>query len=207
MMDVLALRIIVLPFMVLALTFHEFAHAWTAYRLGDPTAKYSGRLTLNPLVHIDWFGLMALILVGFGWAKPVPVDPSRFRNPPAHMAIVAAAGPISNLLLALLGVIIYRISVFVAPWALPAVDTFVWLNVILAVFNMIPLPPLDGWRVLQGFNPSLYWNYELERKLQYVLLGLILLSILLPMFDVLGMIIFPISRAIYHILLALVGLG
>jgi len=101
---------------------------------------------------------MALILVGFGWAKPVPVDPSRFRNPPMHMAIVAAAGPISNLLLALFGVIVYRISVFVAPWALPAVDTFIWLNVILAVFNMIPLPPLDGWRVLQGFNPSLYWD-------------------------------------------------
>jgi len=207
MMNVLALRIIVLPFMVLALTFHEFAHAWMAYRLGDPTAKYSGRLTLNPLVHIDWFGLMALILVGFGWAKPVPVDPSRFRNPPMHMAIVAAAGPISNLLLALFGVIVYRISVFVAPWALPAVDTFIWLNVILAVFNMIPLPPLDGWRVLQGFNPSLYWNYELERKLQYVLLGLILLSVLLPMFDILGMVIFPISRLIYHFLLALVGLG
>lgn len=207
MMNVLVLRIVVLPFMVLALTFHEFAHAWTAYRLGDDTARYAGRLSLNPLVHIDWMGLLTLLLVGFGWAKPVPVDPSRFRNPPVHMAIVAAAGPASNLLLALFGAVLYRISVFAAPWALPAIDTFIWLNVVLAVFNMIPLPPLDGWRVLQGFRPSLYWNFELERKLQYVLLGLILLSILLPTFDILGMVIFPVSKAIYGLLLALVGLG
>ncbi len=206
MMNTLALRIVVLPFMVLALTFHEYAHAFVAHRLGDPTAKYSGRLTLNPLAHIDWLGLMALLLVGFGWARPVPVDPSRFRNPPVHMAIVAAAGPVSNLLLAILGVILYRISVPIAPWAIPAIDTFVWLNVLLAVFNMIPLPPLDGWRVLQGFNPSLYWNFELEHKLQYVLLGLILLSILLPAFDILGAIIFPISKAIYGTLMAMVGL-
>ncbi|NPA80771.1 MAG: site-2 protease family protein [Thermotogae bacterium] len=205
-MNVLILRILVLPFMVLALTFHEFAHAWTAYRLGDPTAKAYGRLSLNPLVHIDWLGLIMIVLVGFGWAKPVPVDPSRFRNPPLHMAIVAAAGPISNLLLALVGVFIYRITVFTAPSLLPIVDTFVWLNVILAVFNMIPLPPLDGWRVLQGINPSLYWNYDLEHKLQYVLLGLILLSILLPTFDILGMIIFPIAKFIYTSLFALLGM-
>ncbi|NPB04740.1 MAG: site-2 protease family protein [Thermotogae bacterium] len=202
----LVLRIAILPFMVLALTFHEFAHAWMAYKLGDDTARRAGRLSLNPLVHIDWLGLIMIVLVGFGWAKPVPVDPSKFRNPPLHMALVAVAGPISNLLLALMGVIVYRLSILSFPYLLPAVETFVWLNIILAVFNMIPLPPLDGWRVLQGFKPSLYWDYDLEHKLQYVLLGLILISILLPMFDILGMIIFPLSRLIYTFLLGLVGI-
>ncbi len=204
MMEAFFLRILVLPFIILALSFHEYAHAWTAYRLGDPTAARLGRLTLNPLAHIDWLGLLMIVLVGFGWAKPVPVNPMYFRNPPAHMAIVAAAGPISNFLFALVGAVFYSVALRANPALLPVIDTFIWLNVILGVFNLIPLPPLDGWRILQGINPSLYENTALEDRLQFVLLGLIILSILLPFFDILGMVIFPISRFIYGLIMGLV---
>ncbi len=192
-MESLILRLALSPFLILSLTLHEFAHAWTAYKLGDPTAKYSGRLSLNPFVHLDPIGLIMVLLVGFGWAKPVPVNPFYFKNPPFYTALVALAGPLSNLLLASIGVFAQN---FVNPIGL---DTFVWINIYLAVFNLIPLPPLDGWRIVQAIFPNLYQNYEIESKLSWVLLGLILLSIISHI-SIIGFFLYPISSFIYFLL-------
>jgi Zn-dependent protease len=192
-MESLIIRLAISPFLILSLTFHEFAHAWMAYKLGDRTAKYEGRLSLNPLVHIDPIGFLMVLLVGFGWAKPVPVNPFYFKNPPLNTAMVALAGPLSNIILASLGVFAQN---FINPIGL---DTFVWINIYLAVFNLIPLPPLDGWRILQGIFPNLYQNYDLESKLSWVLLILIFISIISPI-SIIGSFLYPISSFIYLLL-------
>jgi len=149
--------------LVLALTVHEWAHAVASFRLGDPTALEHGRLTLNPLAHLDPVGTILLPLVGlpFGWAKPVPVDPSRFR-PEVTMGhgllLTAAAGPVANLGLALLSAAALRITGGFSPGALhPAVDLllsrFTVINLALALFNLLPIPPLDGSRIVDGLIP------------------------------------------------------
>lgn len=151
--------------LILSLSVHEFAHAWTAYRLGDDTASRAGRLTLNPLAHIDPIGtiLLPLLQVPFGWARPVPVNPARFRpgvRMAGGMALTAAAGPISNLLLALLMTVLYALLGRYAPevmgrgGAVPQlIVIMIELNVNLALFNLLPVPPLDGSRVVDGFMP------------------------------------------------------
>lgn len=157
----------------ITLTIHECAHGYVAYRMGDPTAGNMGRLTLNPVKHIDPIGLLMILIIGFGWAKPVPVNPRYFRNPQKGMAISAAAGPVSNLLMAILGVIIYRIIIVViikgglfdSSFAYNAYNffgLFAMLNVWFAVFNLIPVPPLDGSRIVTYFLPpklGYYYNY------------------------------------------------
>jgi Zn-dependent protease len=151
-----------IPPLLLALTLHEYAHGWIADRFGDPTARLQGRLTLNPLPHLDPVGALAFILFKFGWAKPVPVNASNFRNPLRDMMWVAAAGPAANLLLATASSMVLQ----VIPWmSFPATASWlvvplyqmlaqsVWLNVILAIFNFVPIPPWMGAACWWGFCP------------------------------------------------------
>ncbi|MFD2333830.1 site-2 protease family protein [Cohnella sp. GCM10020058] len=154
-----------LPFvlltMLVAFTVHEFAHAWTAYKFGDPTAYEQGRVTLNPMAHLDLFGILFLLVAGFGWAKPVPVRRSRFSRPRLMSIAVTAAGPISNLLLAFIGLFIYLLLVKLGALDQFATQETVWtlfryfvpINVMLFLFNLIPLPPLDGYRIVEEFAP------------------------------------------------------
>ncbi len=159
--------IILAPPLLLALTVHEFAHGYVAYRLGDPTAKSLGRLTLNPLKHLDPIGTIAFFFIKFGWAKPVPVNPAYFKNPKKDMLWVALAGPATNLGLAVISAIVTK---FV--WALASMLPYstlaeailvplngmliasVWINLVLCIFNFLPIPPLDGSRILTGMLPN-----------------------------------------------------
>lgn len=174
--------------LVAGISIHEFAHAWTADRLGDPTARNLGRLTLNPLRHLDPLGTIMILLAGFGWGKPVPVNPYRLRTSPAQgMAIVALAGPVSNVLLAILLALPLRLevvdaSLFSLRGVVPSLGailvTSVLLNVLLAVFNLLPLAPLDGFKIATGLLPPRYAMSfaRLEPYGPMILLGLIVVD-------------------------------
>lgn len=139
---------------LVAATCHEFAHALVADRLGDPTARNLGRLSLNPLVHLDLLGTLFFVLFGFGWARPVPVNPRNFESPRQGMLQVAVAGPLANVTVALLvGVIIKSQAPDRGGLGFEFASLVVWINVILAVFNLIPIPPLDGSRILESLLP------------------------------------------------------
>lgn len=161
---VLMQRVMLLVPMILSLSVHEWAHAWSAFKLGDDTAKMQGRLTLNPLAHIDPIGTLLLPLLGipFGWARPVPINPARFRREvhmSTGMALSASAGPLSNLILAVLCAVSYGVLYRVAPGVLEEQGVQlllrygIELNVGLAVFNLVPIPPLDGSRILERLVP------------------------------------------------------
>ena len=179
----------------LSLPVHECAHGFVAYKLGDPTAKYQGRLSLNPLKHIDYLGAVMILLVGFGWAKPVEVDMRRFKNPKTGMALTALAGPVSNLLLALISLFIANILNYVFPgygnntattvmiFAITVLFFIAQINVSLAVFNLIPIPPLDGSRILNAFLPDRIY-YLLMRYERYTFIVIFVLVYLFD--DVLG---------------------
>lgn len=157
--------LIIAPPIFLALTFHEFAHAFVANRLGDPTAKQMGRLSLNPLVHLDLLGTAMLFIANIGWAKPVPVNPIAFRNPKRDLLWVSLAGPGSNLLLAFifglacraLGIeSLQNTGVGVAGIINFLIGYTVVINIVLAIFNILPIPPLDGSKILMGIVPEKY---------------------------------------------------
>jgi len=160
--------VLLIPALVFSLSFHEFSHAWMAYRLGDSTAARMGRLTLNPMSHLDPIGSLALIFMGFGWAKPVPVDTRYLKNPRKDMVKVAAAGPISNIILAIIGALVLRI-LFGTDLLSNSVKTFfiifMQINITLAVFNLLPVPPLDGSQILapfieKQFGPDIVWKMQ-----------------------------------------------
>ena len=183
-----------IPIVMLSLSLHETAHAYIAYKLGDPTARNLGRCTMNPIKHIDPMGFLAMLVVGFGWANPVPINSRNFENPKKGMAISSLAGPVSNLLLATLMALLFAIfeglymfSPFFAKnettmIALYYVALFfyygVWLNVSLAIFNFIPVPPLDGSRILGLILPTKYYFKFMEYE-RYIGIGFAIVVIAL----------------------------
>lgn len=171
-MDSLLLR---LPGLVLGFVLHELAHGYVAYSLGDPSPKYLGRLSLNPVRHIDPVGFLLLLTVGFGWAKPVQVNPMNFADPRRGMALVAAAGPLANFLLALLFLVSLQVVQVAEASALGRMLLVgAWINVALGVFNLLPLPPLDGSKVLGGIVPALGDRLWAMENLGWVVLILLL---------------------------------
>lgn len=185
---------IMLPAVVLGLTFHELAHGWVADSLGDPTPRYHGRLTLNPLAHVDVIGLILLFIAGFGWAKPVPVNPYNFRgNMRQGMVLVSLAGPAANLVLAFLGAVLLGLGVWALPYGYEILTAVVRINIVLAVFNLLPVPPLDGSKILAGLLPGRQaWLYTLESYGTIILLFLLFTGVI---GRVLGVIIHPLYRA------------
>ncbi len=195
----------------LSLTFHEFAHAWTADRFGDYTPRMNGRLTLNPLAHIDPIGALLLLVAGFGWAKPVPVNPFALqRRSPAAPMLVSLAGPASNLLLALLVAIPFRLGVFTLSATggnntlytfLEVLLEFASINLLLMLFNLIPIPPLDGDKILEYFLPR-SWAHFMDPIRQFGPMILLLVVFALPLigFNLIGWIIGPPINALMRLL-------
>ena len=163
---------------LLCITFHEVSHGWVAYRLGDPTAKDAGRLTLNPLKHIDMMGLLMMVVFKFGWAKPVPVNMMRFRNPKRGMALTALAGPVSNVLLALVFLFLYGLlyrALYSVQFLLDMIWLTAYISLALAIFNIIPVSPLDGSKVLFALLPDAAY----AKLMRYERYGMALLTFLL----------------------------
>lgn len=186
--------LLTLPALLVGLTLHEFAHGYVAYLLGDPTAKNMGRLTLNPIRHLDPLGALFLLVFHFGWAKPVPVNPLHFKGDRQRgMLWVSLAGPVTNLLIAIATAVIWK---FTEPRGLITEGIMFYLfflNIILAVFNIIPVPPLDGSKILAGILPRKYMHviFNLE-KYGYIVLILLMFTgatsiILLPLARFLGL--------------------
>lgn len=180
MANEIAVLIMSLPPLLLALTIHEFCHGYAALKMGDPTAKYAGRLTFNPIKHIDLFGFLAFLLFRFGWAKPVPIDPRNFHSYRKGILITSLAGPLSNFLLAIPFGLLLRFlpdisaAKFLYPLAI-MLQLGLLYNLILCAFNLIPVPPLDGSKVLFSLLPSSFAAVEiwLERYGAIILLCLI----------------------------------
>lgn len=178
----------VIPCVLLALTVHEVSHGWMAFKLGDPTARNLGRLTLNPLKHIDPIGTLCMIFFHFGWARPVPINSRYFKKPRRDMALTAAAGPASNFIMAFIGIFLRQILIAIFN-AFPASSSFVGyiqyaaimlltyfhiLNLSLGLFNLIPIPPLDGSRIFLTFLPAKYY-FGIMKYERYIQLALMLL--------------------------------
>jgi len=210
----LKLSIMLVP-ALMAITCHEVSHGFVADRLGDKTARYMGRLTLNPLKHLDILGTLMVFIIGIGWAKPVPVNFNNLRHPKRDMIWVAAAGPITNIILATLSALALRglaamseslpasrmIGTFVEPIALMLAFSL-YINLILAIFNLIPVPPLDGGRVAVGFLPHRL-SMSLARVEPYgmfIILALIFLPDLLNLPSIFELVINPFLKAGIHIL-------
>ena len=185
-MSYIASKILMIPIVLIALTFHEFSHGFVSSKLGDPTPKYTGRLSLNPMAHLDPMGALLMVLTGFGWAKPVQINARYYKNPKWGMAITAAAGPLSNLVLGFVAMIIYTL-IFILNIKTGlfgnSIDTisgfvltFVQVNLCFMVFNLIPIPPLDGSRIL-GLFLSTRAYFKLQQLERYSFMIIIVLSL------------------------------
>ncbi len=193
-----------IPALLVALTVHEYAHAVVADSMGDPTPRYMGRLTLNPLVHLDPIGTLALVLVGFGWAKPVEVNPSYFRDGRKGMMAVSFAGPGSNLLIAFIGVTIFAVMKKLGFLSIGVYSFLLWLqlyNIWFALFNLMPIPPLDGSKILMSVLPGrqAYAMMQIAPYSQFILIGLVMLGVT-------GRILMPLARLLINGMNAFVGI-
>lgn len=190
-----------LPVVMLALSFHETAHGYVAYKLGDPTARNLGRLTMNPAKHLDIIGFLCMLLFGFGWAKPVPINTRYFKKPRRDMLLTSIAGPVSNVLMAFIFALVMKVFTVVSGGIFLPVDTLstmkflfycflfygIRLNISLAVFNLLPIPPLDGSRLVTAFLPpkAAYWVIKHERIIYLVLLAALFVGVLDPLLNLL----------------------
>ncbi len=189
--DIMIQLILTIPIVLIALTFHEVAHGWVSYKLGDPTAYNLGRLTLNPLKHLDPLGSLSMLLFGVGWAKPVPVNSRYYKKPKMGMALTALAGPVTNILLGFIGVLLSSLAgylfyvSFIDPWLVVIIMQFFYyfavMNIYLAIFNLIPIPPLDGSRIAFIFLPDRIY-FSLMRYEQIVKL-IMLAALYIGVFD------------------------
>lgn len=182
-------ELMMLPAIIIGLSFHEYAHARVAYKLGDPTPKMQGRVSINPMAHIDWIGFAALIFVGFGWGRPVEINPSNFRNRRKGELMVALAGVVMNLIIAVLFAVVAKILLMVAGYSFLSagfgsilwtmIQNVIWINLVLMIFNLIPCPPLDGFSVVtELFNikhTELYW--KIYQYGNWILIALIVFRI------------------------------
>ena len=179
--------VIGIPITLIALTGHEFAHGFVSDRLGDPTPRQQGRLTLNPLAHLDLVGTILMIITGFGWAKPVMINPRYYKNPKTGMALTAAAGPLANLIMAFLGLLLYAVFFIINAklslgWdtAVRAAGTVMYLfayrNLCFMIFNIIPIPPLDGFKVLGLIVPNNIY-YKILQYERYAMIIIMVLSL------------------------------
>jgi len=197
-------KLIMLPGILLAISIHEFSHGFVAVKLGDDTPRMQGRMTLNPLKHIDPLGFMCLLLVGFGWAKPVMINSRNFKNPRRDDFLVSIAGPASNLIMAFIFVILMKLADMFLPvtmttqviWAV--LSGTVQINLVLMVFNLLPIPPLDGHHILGNIGGAPVWNfyYKYFDQLRFVML-------LLIVFNVTSKIIGPIVSFLYRFLIGI----
>jgi Zn-dependent protease len=219
----LLVKIALLVGVLIGITVHECSHAWTANKLGDPTARYLGRVTLNPLAHLDPLGTILMlysIMIGFGigWGKPTPVDPRYLKfGPRVGMALVAIAGPISNILTAMVFAVPLRLNLWISlplPGYLAVfLDAIVWANLGLAIFNVLPIPPLDGFSVLLGILSQIRarWSYEASHVLNMVaaqgplvLIGILMLSYALPIQGgILGAVMGPPLELLHRVIVGL----
>ena len=197
-------KLIMLPGILLAISIHEFAHGFVAVKLGDDTPKMQGRMTLNPLKHIDPLGFMCLLLVGFGWAKPVMINSRNFKNPRRDDLLVSLAGPVSNFIMAFIFAILMKLVDMFLPvtmttqviWAV--LSGTVQINLVLMVFNLLPIPPLDGHHILGNIGGAPVWNfyYKYFDQLRFAML-------LLIVFNVTSKIIGPIVLFLYRFIIGI----
>lgn len=193
--------IINIVILIMSIVVHEVAHGWAANKLGDPTAKLDGRLTLNPIKHLDPVGSILipglLLITGtpflFGWAKPVPFNPYNLRNPRRDEALIAAAGPASNIIIAIIAGIILRLfAPMLAPLLVSALFLTVVLNLVLAIFNLVPIPPLDGSKILFSVLPQSYTGFR--ATLEGFGFFLVILFIISPLSDFIGPLVFGLAE-------------
>lgn len=197
-------KLLILPGILLAISIHEFSHGFVAVKLGDDTPMLQGRMTLNPLKHIDPLGFLCLLLVGFGWAKPVMINPRNFKNPRRDDLLVSLAGPVSNFIMAFIFVGFMKLLDMFAP--VTSLTQIIWavfsgtvsINLVLMVFNLIPIPPLDGHHILGNIGGAPVWNFY-HKYYEYLRFGMLLLII----FNVFDIVISPAVEFLYSFLLSI----
>lgn len=203
-----------LPIIFIAITVHEYAHGYAALKMGDPTAKLSGRLSMNPLAHMDIVGALSMLIFGFGWAKPVPINPNNFKNHKKGTVIVSLAGPISNLFLAFLGSVLYGIfrRIGFGNFSSQFSEIFygllaqlILLNVCFGIFNLVPFPPLDGAKIVGAFLP--YKTYFKIMQYERYAFPILIVLMYLGIFDkILAVLITPIVSSLNALIALIAGL-